>query len=187
MPWTMSRCPGETKNIPMLESTKEKKTLWTLNIVSSWQEPIDKTKMCSNPSYFRAARSKSCRASPEIWACRPGSACTQSVFSAKVTALFRPVQSWERLDAELEVWNWNFAFFNHAENDFHKRLKATRHSCELLLSQKRWRFGRLNSLKNRKHVDLIFQPLMHPSHLSNPSNLLPCLEQKLFAHTQFAA
>ena len=38
------------------------------------------------------------------------------------------------------------------------------------------------------HVDLNFQCQMHPSYLSNPSDLSPCLEQKLVAqlHTQCA-
>lgn len=160
------------------------------------------TKFRSSPSYFRAARSKSCRASPEIWACRPEIWAVRQInlgfptsqtnnlgmykmivcFFAKVITLF-DLFGVHRLHAELEN------FVCTVENT----PKATLTLMWIVVIQRKtvlgdWTRLKIANMLTEPHVDLNFQCQMHPSYLSNPSDLSPCLEQKLVAqlHTQCA-
>ena len=103
-------------------------------------------------------------------------------FFAKVITLF-DLFGVHRLHAELEK------FVCTVENT----PKATLTLMWIVVIQRKnvsgdWTRLKIANMLIEPHVDLNLQCQMHPSYLSNPSDLLPCLEQKLVAqlHTQCA-
>jgi hypothetical protein len=169
------------------------------------------------PSYFRAARSKSCRASPEIWACRPE--MLKNLQKYHQTIIFCMYKWFVRSDCLffcknlIAVWYkmivWFFAkvitlFDLFGVHRLHAELenfvctventpKATLTLMWIVVIQRKtvlgdWTRLKIANMLTEPHVDLNLQCQMHPSYLSNPSDLSPCLEQKLVAqlHTQCA-